>query len=79
VIHDAVLIAGRLDRLEHDATVMRACMAKASRDVLAGFELRTEVKFVRYPGRYSDRRGRVMWRRVMKLIAARESAKRGAA
>jgi DNA polymerase I len=78
-VHDAVLIAAPLDRLDHDVARMRACMAKASRDVLAGFELRTEAKQVRFPARYSDRRGRVMWQRVMKLIAAREGTRRDVA
>ena len=39
LIHDAVLIAAPLDRLEADAARMQAAMAKASRIVLAGFEL----------------------------------------
>ena len=48
---------------------------KASRIVLDGFELRTDAKLVRYPDRYGDTRGAVMWDRVMRLIAAREGAK----
>jgi hypothetical protein len=78
-VHDAVLIAAPLDRLDHDVARMRACMAKVSRDVLNGFELRTEAKQVRFPARYGDRRGRVMWQRVMQLIAAREDAKQDVA
>ena len=50
-------------------------MAKASRVVLDGFELRTDVNVVRYPDRYQDPRGAVMWQRVMKLVAKREAAK----
>jgi hypothetical protein len=46
--------------------------------VLAGFELRTDVHPVRYPDHYSDPRGTVMWERVMRLITAREGAKREA-
>jgi DNA polymerase I len=75
LIHDAVLICAPLDRLDADVMRMRACMAKASRVVLDGFELRTDVHPVRYPDRYSDRRGAVMWDRVMRLIATREGAK----
>ena len=75
LIHDAVLICAPLDRLNADVERMRACMAKASRIVLDGFELRTDVHPVRYPDRYSDPRGTVMWDRVMRLIAAREGAK----
>jgi DNA polymerase family A len=75
LIHDAVLVCAPLDRLDTDVKAMRACMAKASRIVLDGFELRTDVHPVRYPDHYSDPRGTVMWDRVMRLIAAREGAK----
>ena len=74
LIHDAVLICAPLDRLDADWRRMRACMAKASRIVLDGFELRTDVHLVRYPDRYPDPRGAVMWDRVMRLIADREGA-----
>jgi hypothetical protein len=67
-VHDAVLICAPLDRLEHDVSVMRAAMAQASRIVLSGFELRTDVSITRWPGRYMDGRGRVMWDRVMGLL-----------
>lgn len=43
-------------------------MAKASRDVLDGFEIRTEAKCVRWPGRYTDPRGTVMWERIVGLL-----------
>ena len=71
-IHDAVLVTAPLDRLDHDVAATRAAMAEASRIVLNGFELRTDVSIVRFPDRYSDSRGDVMWNRVMKLIAERE-------
>ena len=69
-IHDAVLICAPLDRLEADIAAMRAAMAEASRAVLAGFELGTDVKVVRWPDRYSDPRGREMWERVCNLVVA---------
>jgi hypothetical protein len=50
-------------------------LAKASHTVLDGFELRSDVHFVRYPERYRDRRGDVMWSRVVRLVAAREAAR----
>ena len=39
--------------------------------MLAGFELGTDASITRYPDRYMDGRGRVMWDRVQKLIHAR--------
>ena len=68
-VHDAVMIYSPLDRLDQDIADMRAAMAEASRAVLDGFEIRTNVEhLVRYPDRYGDKRGRVMWARVMELI-----------
>jgi DNA polymerase family A len=67
-VHDAVLICAPLDLLDADIASMRAAMAEASRAVLGGFEIRTDVKTIRYPDRYDDPRGAVMWDRVMKLI-----------
>jgi DNA polymerase I len=72
-VHDACLICAPLDRIEQDIAVMRAAMAEASSVVLNGFELTTDVKVVRYPDRYMDPRGVVMWNRVTKLLADREA------
>jgi len=68
-VHDALLIHAPLDRLEDDIRTTRAAMAEASRIVLRGFELGTEVKDYRYPGHYMDeKRGRKMWDKVWSLI-----------
>ena len=67
-IHDAVLICAPLERLEADVVTMRAAMAEASRVVLDGFELGTDAELVRWPGRYMDPRGAVMWETVMALL-----------
>jgi DNA polymerase I len=72
-VHDAVLICAPLDRLDEDTAKMRAAMAEASRIVLGGFELRTDVHAIRYPDRYMDGRGQVMWERVMGLISGRQA------
>jgi hypothetical protein len=67
-VHDAFLICAPLDRLEEDVAAMRAAMAEASRIVLGGFELGTDVSITRWPDRYMDSRGGVMWDRVMGLL-----------
>jgi DNA polymerase I len=69
-VHDAVLICAPIERLDADVAQMRACMAEASRIILAGFELRTDATLIRYPNRYQDPRGAVMWDRVSRLVAA---------
>ena len=53
---------GRGDRAQ------RSAMAEASRAVLGGFELGTDAHVVRYPGRYQDTRGKIMWERVSSLM-----------
>jgi DNA polymerase-1 len=68
-VHDALLICAPLDHLEADVARMRGAMAEASRIVLDGFELATDASEVKYPDRYMDPRGIVMWDRVARLIA----------
>jgi hypothetical protein len=67
-IHDAVLICAPLSRLVEDVARMQEYMREASRVVLDGFELGTDATVVRYPNRYMDERGAVMWQRVMALL-----------
>src|SRR5262249_53874470 len=77
-VHDAVLICAPLDRLDEDVARMQAAMAEASRAVLAGFELGTDVREIRYPKRYTDKRGREMWDRVFGLIERADAKRRTA-
>jgi hypothetical protein len=72
-IHDAFLICAPLDRLDADITLMRQAMAESARAVLAGFEIGTDVSIVKYPDRYMDERGAVMWQRVLDLLPERQS------
>ena len=67
-VHDAVLICVPIDRIEADIATTRAAMAEASRIVLSGFELGTDVSVTRWPERYMDPRGKVMWERVVGLL-----------
>jgi hypothetical protein len=67
-VHDALLIEAPADEIADAVAATQAAMRKASESVLAGFPLRTEVKIVRYPDRYSDPRGERFWRTVWDLI-----------
>jgi DNA polymerase family A len=67
-VHDAFLICAPLDRLDEDIARMRQAMAEASRAVLGGFEIGTDVSITRFPDRYMDDRGKVMWARVLDLL-----------
>jgi hypothetical protein len=76
-VHDAVLICAPLERLDADVLHMQEAMREASRIVLGGFELGTDANIVRYPNRYMDERGSLMWDRVMKLIHEHRQEDRG--
>ena len=71
-IHDALLIEAPLDELDGAIATTKSLMQEASRIVLDGFELGSDVKVVRYPDRYMDKRGVVMWDKVMNLIGKAE-------
>ena len=75
-VHDAVLICAPIKCLDEATAAMRSAMAQASRDVLAGFELNTDAKAIRWPHRYADGRGREMWARVCSLVMAAEQKER---
>ena len=78
-VHDAVLIEARLEHLEADVAAMQEAMRESSRLVLSGFELGTDAVLVRYPDRYMDERGAVMWRRVTGLLDGIEPSRAGVA
>jgi len=79
LVHDAALICAPLERLEADTAAMRAAMREASRVVLDGFLLRVDANLIRYPDRYSDTRGQLMWDRVIALIDRRRTAAKSVA
>ena len=67
-IHDALLLEAPIEDLQDQTAELRAYMAEASQLVLAGFEIRTDANFVRWPERYQDPRGVVMWDRIIGLL-----------
>jgi DNA polymerase I len=83
-VHDALMICAPLDRLDADIVTTRAVMADASRVILDGFELRTDVhrvpdiKRVRWLDRYMDDGGQAMWDTVMAKLDAAEQKKAAA-
>jgi DNA polymerase-1 len=67
-IHDAFVIEAPLANLDREIERMRSYMAEASKVVLNGFEVFTDVKVIRYPDRYSSAKGQPMWNLVMRLL-----------
>jgi hypothetical protein len=74
-----VLIEAPIERIEADVKLMQEIMRRASRIVLndaidGRYELRTDAKIVRYPERYTDKRGDQIWARVLESLAEAEQA-----
>jgi hypothetical protein len=67
-VHDAFLIESSVEDIDADVVRMQSIMAEASRLVLGDFPMRTDAKVVRYPDRFTDKRGIVMWDRVCGLL-----------
>jgi hypothetical protein len=81
-VHDAVLIEAPIDRIEADVALMQEIMRRASRIVLndtadGAIELRTDAKIIKYPDRYTDKRGSKIWGEVMELLAEVAGGKQG--
>ena len=76
-VHDALLIEAPLDVLEPCANRAKELMTTASKDILGGFPLRSDVELIRYPDRYGSERGLDMWNMVMDLINKRRQSAGG--
>lgn len=75
-VHDAVLVEGPAREIEEVVAQTRAAMAEASRAVLAGFEIGTDAKIVRWPDRYVDEAGAAFWDTVLRLAGPVSGPKR---
>lgn len=67
-VHDAILIETSIDEMDERIKTAQAAMAEASRIVLDGFELNSDVEIIKYPARYSDKRGRKMWDTIQSIM-----------
>ncbi len=67
-VHDALLIEAPVDEIEESIRITQQAMADVSKLVLGDLELKSDVKRVDYPNRYSDVRGEKMWDVVNTII-----------
>lgn len=67
-VHDAVLIEAPLKNLEATVVEAKALMAQASRIVLNGFELNTDVEIIRCSDRLNLKKGQAMWEAIQKRL-----------
>ena len=67
-VHDAILVEAPLEELDDCVAKTRELMAEASEIILDGFRLRSDADIIRYPERYMDERGEIMWNTVWKIL-----------
>jgi DNA polymerase I-like protein with 3'-5' exonuclease and polymerase domains len=67
-IHDAVLITAPENEIDDASDAIAKHMREASRIVLDGFELRTDLNITRYPEHYSCEKGARFWMTVSRLL-----------
>ena len=68
-VHDALLVEGDAATIGDTIATARAAMAEASRIVLGGLEVDTDVEVITWPDRYADPRGKIMWERLNRLLS----------
>jgi hypothetical protein len=68
-VHDALLVEAPTPDIDHAVAVTRRAMEEASTVVLDGFALRTDVKVVKSPKNYTDKRGTNFWLKLMDVLA----------
>ena len=66
-MHDAVLVEGPSDQIEHVVARTKLAMSEASQAVLSGFEIGCDAEIVRWPDRYVDQAGEDFWNTVTRL------------
>ncbi len=67
-VHDAILIEAPVTEIDESIRMTQEAMARASREVLSGFELSSDVKKIIYPDRYMDPRGVETWDTIHSII-----------
>jgi DNA polymerase I len=72
-IHDALLLEASMDEIDAQASRLALIMGDASELVLGrGKRCRSDIKIIRYPDRFEDERGVIMFRKVMELLDVSE-------
>ncbi len=67
-VHDALLIESPIDDIENEVKKTQAFMQQAGEFILDGFQLRTDVEIFKYPERYVDEKGYVVWQKINRYL-----------
>jgi len=77
-VHDALMVEADIDEIDKVVQLTQVAMERASELVLGpGKVTRTDAQIVRYPDRYVDKGGAVMWQRVMVQLEKVDSKPKG--
>ncbi len=68
-VHDAVLVEGPADDIDHIVAETQRAMREASEVILNGFALQTDAKIVRHLDRFDDERGTKIWELVTGILS----------
>lgn len=66
-VHDALLVEAPVNEIDAKTKQAQDIMEQVSEGIL-NFRLRTDAKIVKYPERYSDKRGEEMWNTITSLL-----------
>jgi hypothetical protein len=76
-VHDACLLQSPIDKIDDDVEKMKSIMARASKIVLGGLELKTDVDVIRYPDRYRDEGAYIKWNEIIETLETIEARSHG--
>jgi DNA polymerase I len=69
--HDALWVEADVADIDDAVAATQRAMAEASKVILDGYVIGTEASIVRWPDRWSDERGEVMWNRALGIMNGR--------
>jgi hypothetical protein len=72
-VHDAFLLESPVDEIDATVASAQLAMAEASRIVLDGYEVKTDVEITRWPDRCTDARGSALWQKICAQLERREA------
>jgi DNA polymerase-1 len=67
MVHDAVLIEDEIQNIERSAKIVQDCWRKASKSILGGFELDSDIEIVRYPDTFAPEDTDEFWNFLTEL------------
>jgi DNA polymerase I-like protein with 3'-5' exonuclease and polymerase domains len=70
-VHDAFMLESPVDEIDATVASAQSAMAEASRIVLNGYAVKTDVEITRWPDRCTDARGSALWQKICAQLEKR--------